>query len=1345
MASDLPLVGRLGVKIMPETGEFKGRLYRDLKRIENSVKAIEVGITLDAAGLTEHAKAAREAAQRAMQDLTLKVNVDDAGSLKSALANVRRELVRLGEIDLHVDLDRDSLTAAEALLAERLDQIADIKLRIDEGSTASLKRAIGQIDAELERLREIELGVKLNEAELTAAREMLQADLDATATITIQVDESAADSLKRALATVDAEIARRREIQVDVSLNDEDLEITRALLAERLADVAEVKLSVDTSSTASVKRALATVTGELEKFAEIEIGVNLNQGDLEAARELLTERLAETASLDIRVDRSSADSLRRAVEQIDAELGRVRETELHINLASGDLAAVRAELERQIAWVTPTAAIRLSVDHSSEESLKRELARLDAEIAGRRETAIAVTLDDASLATARQRLQQALDVQAHAKLDAARVELTALRVEVARNPVVVPVGAKADDASIRRATRQIETHLEAIQRLRATITWEMDPLSRRHAERQIEDLQDKIKDLRGEIKPDVSQPWAAKVTATLMYLARPRSVDFKPNVSQVAMSKVVAAFAALSGARVAGDWVKSLGESLMRLDRSAPIIGTIAAAIAGVGAWALSAASNLASLSASLASIAPAALVIPGILAGAAIAGGVLAAAFKDFGTVLPDVKSAFSSLQNTISTAFWAQAAAPIREMATTLLPGFRAGLQQTATQLGGLFGDLAVHLGTALGPALPGMFADLSSSIDIARGGTSALANIIAILGQVGAGYLPKLSAWFVDLGVRFSEFLTGASEDGRLKTWIDTAMTALSDLGRVLGGVGKTLLAIGTAATAAGGTQLATLADAINAIGDALNSTTGQAHLIGVLSAAHDAMNRISSIAGPSVIAFFESLSTAVQAILPVVGDTLGTALAAVATGLKSLVDSGGLQALFAGLQSGVSALAPALGPVGAALGSLGPIIGSLLAALGPLLGAILGDGGLSTALGSLTGPVNALIAPLGSALLTALQAVMPLVAQLAALAGGLLTAVLPLAVALLDLGVSIIQPLAEMIMGIVSEAMPGLQEAFSQLSASAQPLIEMLGVIASTLIDVLGPAIGVLVGGALDGLIIALSGLGQVFEGAFGVIMGIWNAWSAIFRGDWDAAWEGVKQAWAGLWSAVLGLLQVSLGFILGGLKKGLGLAVDVVVWAAQKWWEIFSGFWSMIGGFIAGCWTDAVEAISTGVGNAVTWVRKLPEKAKEALVNIGTALLEAGKSLIQGFIDGLTSMFGTVKDKLSGLTDSLTSWKGPPSRDATLLTGAGRLIIDGLIIGMESRYGAVRQSLRGLTSDIAALDPVSPGIATGRLPGQFDAALSGGGRVFNYYAAPGNSLSSEEELFDAVGRSRMVGW
>jgi hypothetical protein len=75
---------------------------------------------------------------------------------------------------------------------------------------------------------------------------------------------------------------------------------------------------------------------------------------------------------------------------------------------------------------------------------------------------------------------------------------------------------------------------------------------------------------------------------------------------------------------------------------------------------------------------------------------------------------------------------------------------------------------------------------------------------------------------------------------------------------------------------------------------------------------------------------------------------------------------------------------------------------------------------------------------------------------------------------------------------------------------------------------------------------------------------------------------------------------------------------------------------------------------------------------------------------------------------------------------------------------------VRKSLHGLTKDVAGTEFAIPSTNWGA-SGRLAAALEGTSteavvqKVLNYYAAAGSSLDSEEDLFAAAGRARMVGW
>ena len=225
---------------------------------------------------------------------------------------------------------------------------------------------------------------------------------------------------------------------------------------------------------------------------------------------------------------------------------------------------------------------------------------------------------------------------------------------------------------------------------------------------------------------------------------------------------------------------------------------------------------------------------------------------------------------------------------------------------------------------------------------------------------------------------------------------------------------------------------------------------------------------------------------------------------------------------------------------------------------------------------------------------------------------------------------------------------------------------------------------------QGISTVVSGVWQVISSVIstvvGVISGIIQVWTSALQGDWSGVWAGIQQIVSSVWSGIQGVISGALSIVKGYITGAMGVISGV-----------FSGVWSSISSTVSGAWNGIKSSISSGVSSAVSTIATLPSRAVSALGSIGSTLVNAGKNLIQGFINGISSMFGSVQSKLGSLTSSLTSWKGPEDYDARLLTPAGRLVIDGFIRGLESRYGAVRRSLGALTGMVADTDTGSLGL------------------------------------------------
>lgn len=133
------------------------------------------------------------------------------------------------------------------------------------------------------------------------------------------------------------------------------------------------------------------------------------------------------------------------------------------------------------------------------------------------------------------------------------------------------------------------------------------------------------------------------------------------------------------------------------------------------------------------------------------------------------------------------------------------------------------------------------------------------------------------------------------------------------------------------------------------------------------------------------------------------------------------------------------------------------------------------------------------------------------------------------------------------------------------------------------------------------------------------------------------------------------------------------------------------------------------------------------------------------------VSKVKGVIGSAKDKAKSLLGI-----NSPSK---VFAEYGRNTIQGFINGLDRDQNKLKRGMDRVMGTVAGYNVNAPelaGIANSGaardlnqlLGAQVDGSLSTEGPVvkqFNYYAAEGSSLGSEEDLFAAAERGRMVGW
>lgn len=238
-----------------------------------------------------------------------------------------------------------------------------------------------------------------------------------------------------------------------------------------------------------------------------------------------------------------------------------------------------------------------------------------------------------------------------------------------------------------------------------------------------------------------------------------------------------------------------------------------------------------------------------------------------------------------------------------------------------------------------------------------------------------------------------------------------------------------------------------------------------------------------------------------------------------------------------------------------------------------------------------------------------------------------------------------------------------------------------------------------GGNIESIVTGdFKGIGQIIQGAIEVIEGIIEIGLGLLTGNWHQVWDGITKITGGFWKIIEGTVKGSLNTIKNlaemywkQISTDVSTAWDGIYRTVKNWSgqillaveQIFSNIVTQAGSGM-GRFLSAIVTYGTNIKN---WFQALPGDIINWLGNMGSLLYNAGRDVMNGFLNGLRSMWNDVTGFFGNLTSIIPDLKGPPEKDKNLLTDNGSLIMQSLINGFESKYAAVENSLQNFTKTI----------------------------------------------------------
>lgn len=245
--------------------------------------------------------------------------------------------------------------------------------------------------------------------------------------------------------------------------------------------------------------------------------------------------------------------------------------------------------------------------------------------------------------------------------------------------------------------------------------------------------------------------------------------------------------------------------------------------------------------------------------------------------------------------------------------------------------------------------------------------------------------------------------------------------------------------------------------------------------------------------------------------------------------------------------------------------------------------------------------------------------------------------------------------------------------------------------------------------------------DIWNGVVGYLRDAWNEISGVVSQKATEVSNVVSEKW--------NQLKQTVSDIWNGIKMAIGAALLILYATIIKpvvdkirdiWNNYLKGlFDSTVSGYkrVAGIIGDKIQEIKNFFSGAGSW------------------LLDAGKNILQGLIDGITNKVKDLRKKLKDITDEIPNWKGPRAVDVRLLAPVGTSIMGGLIKGIKSQVPVLRRELQGITSQIGQVNMPS---FTTQAGGQL-ATVPTESKTFNQYF----TINTQE--IDPRTQAAELGW
>lgn len=302
---------------------------------------------------------------------------------------------------------------------------------------------------------------------------------------------------------------------------------------------------------------------------------------------------------------------------------------------------------------------------------------------------------------------------------------------------------------------------------------------------------------------------------------------------------------------------------------------------------------------------------------------------------------------------------------------------------------------------------------------------------------------------------------------------------------------------------------------------------------------------------------------------------------------------------------------------------------------------------------------------------------------AISGELLPALQPFMQALQHLGSAIMPVLNaafQALMPVLGSLVANLTQIVGTIMRTLTPVINNMAAVFQTVLPVIQQQFQVW-GTELQNIIDAVFPFIQtVVTTVMNLINGIITTVLAVLQGNWNGVWTGIQNIAVRVWNGIQNIVTAGVNAISG--------VISSVMNAISSTW---SGLWNAVKGLVGSAWNGIASTVSNGVNNVLNTVRGIGGKIKGAFSGAGSWLLDAGKNIIMGLVNGVKNAIGeavnAAKSAASNVVNAAKSALGIHSPSRVFRDEVGKMIPAGLGKGVEANMSLAVNPVQRMVADI----------------------------------------------------------